>query len=163
MMKKAVCTGSFDPPTLGHMDIFARAAALFDEVYIAVLTNPHKKPAFTAEERCRLLAEAARAEGLYNVRAEAYSGLAVDFAKENGAAAIIRGIRNGGDLEYERNMEGANKFLRPDIETIYLLARPELAFISSSAVKEMASYGKDIDGLVPDAIKNKIAERLIER
>ena len=124
-------------------------------VYVAVLTNPNKKPVFTADERCGLLMEAARAEGLNNVCAEAYSGLAVDFA------AIIRGIRNGSDLEYERSMEGANKFLRPDIETVYLLARPELEFISSSAVKEMASYGKDIDGLVPDAIKNKIAERLI--
>ena len=152
-MRTAVCTGSFDPPTLGHMDIFMRAAELFDMVYVAVLTNPNKKPVFTADERCGLLMEAARAEGLNNVCAEAYRG----------AAAIIRGIRNGSDLEYERSMEGANKFLRPDIETVYLLARPELEFISSSAVKEMASYGKDIDGLVPDAIKNKIAERLIKR
>ena len=150
-MRTAVCTGSFDPPTLGHMDIFMRAAELFDMVYVAVLTNPNKKPVFTADERCGLLMEAA------------YSGLAVDFARQKGAAAIIRGIRNGSDLEYERSMEGANKFLRPDIETVYLLARPELEFISSSAVKEMASYGKDIDGLVPDAIKNKIAERLIKR
>ena len=131
-MRTAVCTGSFDPPTLGHMDIFMRAAELFDMVYVAVLTNPNKKPVFTADERCGLLMEAARAEGLNNVCAEA-------------------------------SMEGANKFLRPDIETVYLLARPELEFISSSAVKEMASYGKDIDGLVPDAIKNKIAERLIKR
>ena len=160
-MRTAICTGSFDPPTLGHMDIFMRAAELFDMVY--VLTNPNKKPVFTADERCGLLMEAARAEGLNNVCAEAYSGLAVDFARQKGAAAIIRGIRNGSDLEYERSMEGANKFLRPDIETVYLLARPELEFISSSAVKEMASYGKDIDGLVPDAIKNKIAERLIKR
>ena len=138
------------------MDIFMRAAELFDMVYVAVLTNPNKKPVFTADERCGLLMEAARAEGLNNVCAEAYSGLAVDFARQKGAAAIIRGIRNGSDLEYERSMEGA-------IETVYLLARPELEFISSSAVKEMASYGKDIDGLVPDAIKNKIAERLIKR
>lgn len=162
-MRSAVCTGSFDPPTLGHMDIFMRAAEIFDVVYVAVLTNPGKKPAFTADERCDMIMEAARAEGLNNVRAESYGGLAVDFARRKGAAAIVRGIRNGGDLEYERSMEGANRFLRPDIETVYLLARPELAFISSSAVKELASYGKDIDGLVPDAIKNKIAERLIKR
>ena len=105
-MRTAVCTGSFDPPTLGHMDIFMRAAELFDMVYVAVLTNPNKKPVFTADERCGLLMEAARAEGLNNVCAEAYSGLAVDFARQKGAAAIIRGIRNGSDLEYERSMEG---------------------------------------------------------
>lgn len=90
-MRTAVCTGSFDPPTLGHMDIFMRAAELFDMVYVAVLTNPNKKPVFTADERCGLLMEAARAEGLNNVCAEAYSGLAVDFARQKGAAAIIRG------------------------------------------------------------------------
>ena len=100
-MRTAVCTGSFDPPTLGHMDISMRAAELFDMVYVAVLTNPNKKPVFTADERCGLLMEAARAEGLNNVCAEAYSGLAVDFARQKGAAAIIRGIRNGSDLEYE--------------------------------------------------------------
>ncbi len=162
-MRTAVCTGSFDPVTLGHMDVFIRSAALFDRIYIAVLTNPGKRYMFTAAERCSLIEEAARAEGLLNVFAEVYDGLAVEFARKKGAATIIRGIRNGGDMQYETAMEQANKFLQPDIETVYLAARPELSFISSSIVKEIAGYGRDIDGLVPDAIKNKIAERLMER
>jgi len=163
MMKRAVCTGSFDPPTKGHLDIFKRASRLFDHVYVAVLINPAKKPLFTPEERCDLIMQAARAEGIDNLTAEAYDGLAVDYAMQKGAVALVRGVRNSADVEYERSMEEANKFLCKDIETVYLLSSPELSFISSSVVKEIASHNRTIDGLVPDAIKNKIAERLIER
>ena len=162
-MKIAVCTGSFDPVTVGHMDIFRRAAGLFDMVYVAVLGNSSKKAAFTPDERCALINAAASAEGIANLRAEAYDGLAVDYARQKNACAIVRGIRNEADFAYETGMGLANRHLANEIETVYLYAEPGLSFISSSLVKELASYGKDIDGLVPDAIKNKIAERLIER
>lgn len=162
-MKIAVCTGSFDPVTVGHMDIFRRAAGLFDMVYVAVLGNSSKKAAFTPDERCSLINAAAGAEGIANLRAEAYDGLAVDYARQKNACAIVRGIRNEADFAYETGMGLANRHLANEIETVYLYAEPGLSFISSSLVKELASYGKDIDGLVPDAIKNKIAERLIER
>lgn len=163
MMKIAVCTGSFDPVTVGHMDVFRRAAGLFDMVYVAVLGNSSKKTAFTSEERCAMINRAAEAAGITNLRAEAYDGLAVDYAREKNACAIVRGIRNEADFAYETGMGLANRHLAGEIETVYLYADPKLSFISSSLVKELASYGKDIDGLVPDAIKNKIAERLIER
>ena len=162
-MKIAVCTGSFDPVTVGHMDIFRRAAGLFDMVYVAVLGNSSKKAAFTPDERCEMINSAAAAIGLTNLRAEAYDGLAVDYARQKNACAIVRGIRNEADFAYETGMGLANRHLANEIETVYLYAEPGLSFISSSLVKELASYGKDIDGLVPDAIKNKIAERLIER
>lgn len=162
-MKIAVCTGSFDPVTVGHMDIFRRAAGLFDMVYVAVLGNSSKKASFTPDERCALINAAAGAEGIANLRAEAYDGLAVDYARQKNACAIVRGIRNEADFAYETGMGLANRHLANEIETVYLYAEPGLSFISSSLVKELASYGKDIDGLVPDAIKNKIAERLIER
>ena len=162
-MKIAVCTGSFDPVTVGHMDIFRRAAGLCDMVYVAVLGNSSKKAAFTPDERSALINAAAGAEGIANLRAEAYDGLAVDYARKKDACAIVRGIRNEADFAYETGMGLANRHLANEIETVYLYAEPGLSFISSSLVKELASYGKDIDGLVPDAIKNKIAERLIER
>lgn len=163
MMKTAVCTGSFDPVTVGHMDVFRRAAGLFDMVYVAVLGNSSKAGAFTPEERCAMINQAAEAAGLTNLRAEAYHGLAVDYAREKNACAIVRGIRNEADFAYETGMGLANRHLANEIETVYLYADPRLSFISSSLIKELASYGRDIDGLVPDAIKNKIAERLIER
>jgi len=162
-MKTAVCTGSFDPVTIGHMDVFRRAAGLFDMVYVAVLGNSSKKAAFTPDERCALINAAAQAEGIINLKAEAYDGLAVDYARQKNACAIVRGIRNEADFAYETGMGLANRHLANEIDTVYLYAEPGLSFISSSLIKELASYGKDIDGLVPDAIKNKIAERLIER
>ena len=162
-MKIAVCTGSFDPVTVGHMDVFRRAAGLFDMVYVAVLGNSSKTAAFTSAERCDLINRAAEAEGITNLKAEAYDGLAVDYARQKNACAIVRGIRNEADFAYEAGMGLANRHLANDIETVYLYAEPGLSFISSSLVKELVSYGRDIDGLVPDAIKNKIAERLIER
>ncbi len=162
-MKTAVCTGSFDPVTVGHMDIFKRAAALFDQVYVAVLVNPAKAATFTPEERCRMINQAAEAEGITNLTAEAYNGLAVDYVSSKNACAIVRGIRNQADFSYETGMGLANRWLAPGVDTVYLYAEPALSYISSSLVKDIAAYGKDIDGLVPDAIKNKIAERLIKR
>jgi len=160
-MRAVVCPGSFDPPTVGHIDIIGRAAALFDTVYVAVLVNGAKQPAFTMEERCGMLSEALAAEGIGNVLVEGFDGLTVEYARSRGAAAIVRGVRGAGDLEYEQSLEAANRFLDPGIETVYLVAKPEFSFISSSVVKQIASYGKDIGGLVPGVIKNKIAERLM--
>lgn len=162
-MKIAVCTGSFDPVTVGHMDVFKRAAAMFDMVYVAVLKNSSKVCAFTPEERCHMISCAAAAEGISNLAAEAYDGLAVDYAAEKNACVMVRGIRNQADFDYEASMSLTNRHLADSIDTVYLYADPALSYISSSLIKELAAYGKEIDGLVPDAIKNKIAERLIER
>lgn len=160
-MRTAVCPGSFDPPTVGHIDIIRRAALLFDKVYIAVLVNATKKPSFTMEERCAMLNEALEECGVENAVVEGYEGLTVEYAKEKGALAMVRGVRGEQDMGYEQSLEAANKFLDGGIETVYLASKPELSFISSSVVKEIASYGRDISGLVPESIKNKIAERLI--
>ena len=162
-MKIAVCPGSFDPPTAGHLDVIKRAAALFDRVYVAILHNSSKRAAFSPEERVSLMERAVAAAGLSNVTVEAYDGLTVDFAAKAGAQAMVRGIRGPEDLQYEQGLEAANKYLHDRVETVYLTARPELAFISSSMVKEIGAYGRDIDGLVPEVIKNTIAERLIKR
>jgi len=162
-MRIAVYPGSFDPLTAGHMDVIARAAKLFDELHVTVLENPAKRCAFSIEERREMIAEAAAAEGIENVIADSFEGLTTDWARRVGACAMIRGIRDGEDAAYELRLAAANRRLCDAIETVLLPARPELSYISSSAVREIASHGRDIDGLVPEAIKNKIAERLIER
>ena len=162
-MRIAVFPGSFDPFTTGHLELAGRASALFDRVYAAVLVNPDKKSAFSLEERLGMIQSALRAAALSNVEAAAFSGLTVEFARSVGAGWLIRGLRGPSDLEYEMRLEAANRRLHPGLQTVYLASAAEQAFISSSAVREIASFGGDLDGLVPDAIKNMIAERLIKR
>lgn len=156
-MTKAICPGSFDPVTNGHMDIIRRAAATFDEVVVAVLTNPRKKPLFTVEERVEMLRSAV--QDLSNVSVASAEGLLVDFAREQGADIIVKGLRPIQDFEYEWQMGMVNKELNPQIETYFLMSRMEYSYLSSSIVRELASYGGDVGELVPPGV----AERLLEK
>lgn len=159
-MSIVVYPGSFDPFTCGHMDILCRSAALYDKVYVGVLNNAEKRHIFSLEERKGFVELACREAALKNVAVSAFDGLLVEFARRCGAKAIVRGLRSATDFTYEAQLFAANRHLAPDIETVYLPASPELAFLSSGLVREIGSYRGSIDGLVPDAIKNIIAERL---
>jgi len=156
----AVCPGSYDPVTKGHLDVIARAAALFDEVIVGVVNLPVRKgkTLFDAEERCAFI-EAATSH-LDNVRAKPFSNLVVDFARDNGARAIVKGLRAISDFEYELEMNQLNRRQAPDIESVYLMASPEYSFLSSSGVKELATFGGDIDELVPPEVAKRLKEEL---
>jgi pantetheine-phosphate adenylyltransferase len=156
----AVCPGSYDPVTKGHLDVIARAAALFDEVIVGVVNLPVRKgkTLFDAEERCAFI-EAATSH-LDNVRAKPFSNLVVDFARDNGARAIVKGLRAISDFEYELEMNQLNRRQAPDIESVYLMASPEYSFLSSSGVKELATFGGDIDDLVPPEVAKRLKEEL---
>jgi len=162
-MKIAVYPGSFDPFTAGHMDVLKRASDVADVVYAAILTNSAKKPVFTVEERMAIIEGAAKELGLENVRTATFDGLLVEFAKSIGARYIIRGLRAVTDFEYEFQIDAMNRRLAPEIDTVYFMANPEHSFLSSSMVKEVASYGGDISGLVPKEYEKLIAERLLKR
>jgi pantetheine-phosphate adenylyltransferase len=156
----AVCPGSYDPVTKGHLDVIARAAALFDEVIVGVVNLPVRKgkTLFDADERCGFI-EAATSH-LENVRAKPFSNLVVDFARDNGARAIVKGLRAISDFEYELEMNQLNRRQAPDIESVYLMASPEYSFLSSSGVKELATFGGDIDDLVPPEVAKRLKEEL---
>src|SRR5437660_8917531 len=143
----AVCPGSYDPVTNGHLDVIGRAAAMFDEVILGVVNLPIRKgrTLFSAEERCAMLEEATADLG--NVRALAFSNLLVDFAREQGAKAIVKGLRAISDFEYEFEMDQLNHRQAPEIESVYLMANPEYSFLRSSGVKELATFGADIADL----------------
>lgn len=159
-MRIAVCPGSFDPVTLGHTDIINRAAKLFDKVIVLVSVNASKKCAFSAEERVEMIKEVAG--HLENVTVESNDGLLADYLKEKGACSIVKGLRAVSDFEYEFQMALANKKLYPDAETVFLVTSSENMYLSSSVVKEIASYGGDISGFVPEPILGKIKERLVK-
>lgn len=148
-MRKALFAGSFDPVTVGHVDLVARAAALFDEIFVAIGKNSAKKYFFSLEQRLEML-QLAFAD-LGNVSVQAYDGLTVDFARENGAKFLLRGLRSGADLEYERPIALINQFMEPDLETVYLVSDSATAHISSTLVREVIRYGRDATGLVPEA------------
>ena len=160
-MRRAVCPGSFDPVTLGHVDIIVRAATLFDEVVVAVGVNASKSSSrlFTAEERLRMLDEVCAAYP--NVRTAGFTGLIVDFCREIDAVAIVKGLRGGSDYEYELQMAQMNSHLT-DVETVFLPTAPEYGFLSSSLVKEVAGLGADVSALVPEAVLPRLLERLGE-
>ena len=162
-MKIGVYPGSFDPFTSGHLDILTRASAVFDKIYAAVLINRLKQPFFSADERIDQIKTAALAAGLNNIRVGSFDGLLVEYAKSIGAGFIIRGLRAMTDFEYELQLDGMNKRLAPEIETIYFMAKPEYSFLSSSTVKEVGYFGGSIEGLVPQINKKMIAERLLKR
>src|SRR6476660_6673991 len=145
----AVCPGSYDPITNGHLDVIGRASKMYDEVIVAVVNLPIRKgkTLFPADERCAFV-EAAT-QDLANVRAEAFSNLIVQFAREKNAMAIVKGLRAISDFEYEFEMNQLNRRQAPEIESIYLMASPQYSFLSSSGVKELATFGGDIDDLVP--------------
>jgi pantetheine-phosphate adenylyltransferase len=149
-MTRAVCTGSFDPVTAGHVDIFERAAKMFDELIVCVFHNVAKKPFFTVEERLAFLEDATK--HLKNVRVSSFSGLITTYMNEIDAHVIVRGVRSVKDLEYEQNEAYMIRHFRLDIDTVFLLTRPEYSFVSSSGVREIIRFGGRLDGLVPDSV-----------
>lgn len=160
-MAVAVCPGSFDPVTLGHFDIISRASQLFDKVIVAVLVNPSKHPAFTADERKELLQKVF--EGVDNIEITTFDGLLVNFVEEKGADVIIKGLRAVSDFEYEFQMALANKKLNEKTETIFLPSSGENMFLSSSVIKQIAQFGGDISAFVPQCVCEDIKTRLDKR
>ena len=156
-MKKAICPGSFDPVTLGHIDIIERAADIFDEVIVLVMSNSSKKASlFTIDERIELLNKCLSKP---NVKIDTHNGLLVDYAKSRGAVAIVKGLRAVSDFDYEFQQALTNKSLYPECETVFLCARGKNMFLSSSMVKEVCSLGGDISSFVPASIADVIIER----
>ena len=157
-MTTAIYPGSFDPVTVGHLDIIKRAARLFDRVIVAVLVNVEKKPWFTIEERTELLRKAA--SGIENVEVASFDGLLVDFAARQNASAIVKGLRAVSDFEYEFQMALTNRKLDNNIETVFLTSSAENTYLSSSIVKQVGLLGGDISTFVPDCIKDEILLRI---
>ena len=164
-MTIAVCPGSYDPVTYGHMDVIRRAAAIYDELIVAVVNASVRKTKslFDIEERLSFIEEAVQAEGLDNVRAEAFDVLIVEFAREKGATAIIKGLRAISDFEYELEMASLNRLQAPDIESVYLMASPEYSFLRSSGVKDLATFGGDVTKLVPPQVALRLQEELMRQ
>ncbi|MEV0586253.1 pantetheine-phosphate adenylyltransferase [Nonomuraea sp. NPDC050310] len=156
-MRRVVCPGSFDPITNGHLDIIGRAAMLYDEVTVAVLINVEKSSLFTVDERIDILTTVTARYP--NVRVEKFHGLLVDFCKQNDIPAIVKGIRVVSDFDYELQMAQLNYRLS-GVETLFMPTNPEYSFLSSSRVKEIARYGGDVSGLVPDLVHELLIERL---
>ena len=159
-MRKAVYPGSFDPVTLGHLDIIERSARLVDELIVGVLINHAKSPLFTVDERVQMLQEVTKEIG--NVRVEAFSGLSVDFLKRCDAKIMIRGLRAITDFEYELQMAQTNRVLAPDIDTLFLTTNLEYSYLSSTTVKEVAVYGGDISHFVPEIVVDRVNKRVKE-
>ncbi len=158
-MQRVVCPGSFDPVTNGHLDIISRAAGLYDEVIVAVLINITKKSLFTTDERVDMLREVTKGYG--NVRVERFHGLLVEFCAANGIAAVVKGLRAVSDFEYEMQMAQMNYRLAK-IETLFMTTNPLYSFLSSSLIKDVARYGGDVSGLVPEQVLGLLRERLAE-
>ena len=156
-MRKAVCPGSFDPVTNGHLDIISRASDLFDEVTVAVLINKSKQGMFSVDERLEMLRIVAA--GYPNVKIDAFEGLLVDFCKANGITAIVKGLRAISDFDYELQMAQMNRSLA-GVETVFVPTSPEYSFLASSLVKEVATYGGDVSGLVPEDVLRRLRDRL---
>ena len=156
----AVCPGSYDPVTYGHLDIIGRAANVFDNVIVAVVNQPVRKQAtvFSAEERVAFLEAEVAEHG--NVQVKPFDTLLVDFAREHGARAIVKGLRAISDFEYEFEMNQLNRKMAPDIESMYLMTSPKYSFLSSSGVKEIAMFGGDLSDLVPPRVAERLEEAL---
>ncbi|MEH6905090.1 pantetheine-phosphate adenylyltransferase [Neobacillus drentensis] len=157
MTRIAVCPGSFDPITYGHLDIIRRGAKVFDTVYVSVLNNSSKNPLFTIEERMNLIK--AVTKDLTNVKVDVHSGLLVDYAKAVNASAIIRGLRAVSDFEYEMQITSMNRVLNEDIETFFIMTNNQYSFLSSSIVKEVAKYNGDISSLVPPIVEKELKKK----
>ncbi|MFA9142665.1 pantetheine-phosphate adenylyltransferase [Bacillus safensis] len=153
----AVCPGSFDPVTLGHLDIIKRGAKIFDEVYVCVLNNSSKKPLFTVEERCELIRQATKE--LPNIKVDSFHGLLVDYAKQKEAKVILRGLRAVTDFEYEMQGTSMNKVLDDEIETFFMMTNNQYSFLSSSIVKEVAKYHGAVNDLVPKEVEAALKEK----
>ena len=155
---KAIYPGTFDPPTNGHLDLIARGSKLFEELTVAILNNPVKNPLFTVEERVEMLKESTRQLG--NVSVATFEGLMVDFARQQGATAVLRGIRAITAYEYEFQMALMNRRLAPEIETVFLQPAGRYSFVSSRLVKEVVSFGGKVDGLVPSNVAKRLMGRM---
>lgn len=156
MTRRAIYPGSFDPLTNGHLDIIERSARLFDEVVVAILVNPAKQSMFPVEERCAIISEVV---GSDRVRVDTFHGLLVHYAIEQQATAIIRGIRAVSDYEYELQMALMNRRLEPRVETLFLMSNEAYSFVSSRLVKEVASLGGSVNGMVPTIVEERLLER----
>jgi pantetheine-phosphate adenylyltransferase len=156
----AVCPGSYDPVTFGHLDIIGRAANVFDQVVVGVVNQPVRKrqTLFTAEERVGFITAEVAEYG--NVQVKPFDTLLVDFAREHGARAIVKGLRAISDFEYEFEMNQLNRKMAPEIESMYMMSAPQFSFLRSSGVKELAMFGGDISGLVPDRVAARLQEEL---
>ena len=159
-MRRAVCPGSFDPPTNGHVDIIGRAASLFDEIVVAVLVNKSKKSLFTVEERIAMLGEIVTPYP--NVKVDSFHGLLVDYCREHDVRAIVKGLRAVTDFDYELQMAQMNQQLS-GVDTLFMSTSPEYSFVSSSLVKEVATLGGDVAHLLPEPVRRRMAERIREQ
>ncbi|HAL63046.1 MAG TPA: pantetheine-phosphate adenylyltransferase [Clostridiales bacterium] len=157
-MRIAVYPGSFDPITNGHLDIIKRASRLYDRLVVGVLDNINKKPLFSALERKEMID--AEIKDLLNVSCDVFSGLLVDFAKQQGATVIVKGLRTVADFEYEFQMALLNKALNPEYETMFMMTNSKYSYISSSMVKEVAKYKGELEGLIPPYVIEKIKDKI---
>lgn len=157
MSKIAVVPGSFDPITMGHLDIIKRASKIFDEVKVVVMNNSSKNSLFNVDERVQLIAEVT--SSIPNVKVDSFGGLLIDYSKEVGASSIVRGLRAVSDFEYEMQITSMNRFLNEDIETLFMISNNQYSFLSSSIVKEVAKYGGNIGGLVPKAVEDALKQK----
>ena len=155
-MRKAICTGSFDPVTNGHINIFERAAKMVDELVICIFVNSKKTPLFSVEQRLKFLYESTK--HIDNIKVDTFSGLVPDYMKEHDIKLIIRGLRSATDFEYEVNEANMIKHLAPDTETIFLLTAPEYLFVSSSGIRELVKFKGKVSGLVPECVEQAINE-----
>jgi pantetheine-phosphate adenylyltransferase len=160
MASIAVCPGSFDPVTYGHLDIIKRGAKVFDRVYVVVLNNSSKKPLFSVEERCDLLKKVTK--DIDNVIVDSYQGLLVDYARSKNANAILRGLRAVSDFEYEMQITSMNRVLDENIETFFIMTKNQYSFLSSSIVKEVAKYNGKISDLVPEVVEAALHKKFAE-
>ncbi len=161
MPVKALYPGTFDPPTNGHVDLIQRGSRIFDQLTVAILINPVKNPLFTVEERAEMIKEVTSSLG--NVSVATFNGLMVDFAREQGATAVLRGIRAISDYEYEFQMALMNRRLAPEIETVFLQPAGRYSFVSSRMVKEVFSLHGDVSGLVPPNVLKRLRGRMNQR
>ena len=159
-MTGAVCPGSFDPVTNGHLDVIGRAAAQFDEVVVTVLINKNKTGLFTVDERIEMLEDAT--SHFDGVRVAKWQGLLVDFAREQGLSAIVKGLRGANDFDYELQMAQMNQKLS-GVDTLFIATNPTYSYLSSSLVKEVAAYGGDVSGMLPPKVLERLTQRLAER
>ncbi len=163
MIRRAIYPGSFDPVTSGHLDIIERASRLFDEIVVAVLVNPNKVSMFSIEERVTILREvivAKAANFQAQIMVDTFGGLLADYAQQQQAQAVIRGIRAISDYDYEQQLALMNRRLAPTVETVFLLSAQEYSYLSSRLVKEVFHYGGNIDGLVPDLVVQRMKEKV---
>ena len=156
-MTTVVCPGSFDPVTLGHLDIVRRAAALFDDVIVCVVANPNKQGTFTIDERKELIAQTTA--GIDGVRVDSFYGLLVDYCRDVGATAVIKGLRDVTDYSYELPMAGMNRSIA-GVDTVFLPTSPELSYVSSSLCREVTRLGGDVSHLLPDVVATALRDRL---